>query len=99
MSHSLTQGASYALTGLRWLPKAGLRGFVALPLLINSVLFGAGIWWSAGQLERLDQAVQHWIAGVAGLAALAVVAAVHPDRAGGGVLHLYRGGERDRRAV
>jgi CysZ protein len=63
MSHSLTQGASYALTGLRWLPKAGLRGFVALPLLINSVLFGAGIWWSAGQLERLDQAVQHRLPG------------------------------------
>ncbi len=66
MSHSLTQGASYALTGLRWLPKAGLRGFVALPLLINSGLFGLGIWWSTGQFERLDQAVQRglpeWLA-------------------------------------
>lgn len=66
MSNSLTRGASYALTGLRWLPKAGLRGFVALPLLINSVLFGLGIWWSAGQFERFDQAVQRglpeWLA-------------------------------------
>ncbi|HRD48926.1 MAG: sulfate transporter CysZ [Candidatus Competibacter sp.] len=66
MSHSLTRGASYALTGLRWLPKAGLRGFVALPLLINSALFGLGIWWSTGQFERFDQAVQRrlpeWLA-------------------------------------
>ncbi len=47
--------------GLRWLPKAGLRGFVAIPLLINTLLFSAGIWWSAGRLERLDQTVQGWL--------------------------------------
>lgn len=58
MSRSLLTGAGYVLTGLRWLPKAGLRGFVAIPLLINTILFGAGIWWSAGQFERFDQYVQ-----------------------------------------
>jgi len=58
MSRSLATGAGYVLTGLRWLPKAGLRGFVAMPLLINTVLFGVGIWWSAGQFERFDQYVQ-----------------------------------------
>ncbi len=58
MSNSFTQGAGYVLTGLRWLPKAGLRGFVAIPLLINTALFGIGIWWSAGQFERLDQAMR-----------------------------------------
>lgn len=63
MSNSLTQGAGYALTGLRWLPKAGLRSFVILPLLINIALFGAGIWWGAGQLERLDQAIQRGLPG------------------------------------
>lgn len=63
MSRSLIRGASYALTGLRWLPKAGLRGFVALPLLINTVLFGAGIWWSASQFERLDQVARNWLPG------------------------------------
>ena len=63
MSNSLTQGAGYVLTGLRWLPKVGLRGVVAIPLLINSVLFGAGIWWSTGQFERLDRAVQSWLPG------------------------------------
>jgi CysZ protein len=61
MSHSLTKGAGYVLTGLRWLPKAGLRGFVAIPLLINTVLFGGGIWWGAQQMELLDQALQRWL--------------------------------------
>ena len=58
MSNSLIKGAGYVLTGLRWLPKAGLRGFVLIPLLINTVLFGAGIWWSTSQFERFDQYVQ-----------------------------------------
>lgn len=58
MSRSLLAGAGYVLTGLRWLPKAGLRSFVAIPLLINTVLFGAGLWWSAGQFERFDQYLQ-----------------------------------------
>ena len=58
MSRSLTTGAGYVLTGLRWLPKAGLRGFVVLPLLINTLLFGGGIGWGASQMDRLDRAVQ-----------------------------------------
>lgn len=58
MSTSLTKGAGYALIGLRWLPKSGLRRFVAMPLLINVVLFGAGIWWTYDQFEYLDQALQ-----------------------------------------
>lgn len=61
MSDSLIKGAGYALTGLRWLPKSGLRRFVAMPLTINVALFGAGIWWTYGQFERLDQAVQSWL--------------------------------------
>lgn len=61
MSDSLIQGAGYVLTGLRWLPRAGLRGFVAIPLLINSGLFGLGIWWSWGQFARLDQAARDWL--------------------------------------
>lgn len=61
MSNSFTRGAGYVLTGLRWLPRAGLRGFVAIPLLINTLLFGGGIWLGASQLQRLDQAVQGWL--------------------------------------
>lgn len=55
------KGVGYALTGLRWLPKNGLRRFVAMPLLINVVLFGAGVWWTYGQFERLDQTLQGWL--------------------------------------
>lgn len=55
------KGAGYALTGLRWLPKSGLRRFVAMPLLINIVLFGAGIWWTYGQFEYFDQVLQGWL--------------------------------------
>jgi CysZ protein len=61
MSNSFTRGVGYVLTGLRWLPRAGLRGFVAIPLLINTLLFGGGIWLGASQLERLDRAVQGWL--------------------------------------
>ncbi len=55
------KGAGYALTGLRWLPKNGLGRFVALPLLINIVLFGTGIWWTYGQFEYFDQVLQGWL--------------------------------------
>ncbi len=55
------KGTGYALTGLRWLPKSGLRRFVAMPLLINIVLFGAGIWWTYGQFEYFDQVLQGWL--------------------------------------
>ncbi len=55
------KGAGYALTGLRWLPKSGLRRFVALPLLINTVLFGAGVWWAYRQFAELDQLLQGWL--------------------------------------
>ncbi len=61
MSASLTKGMGYALTGLRWLPKSGLRRFVAIPLLINVVLFGAGVWWTYGQFEHFSQMLQDWL--------------------------------------
>jgi len=61
MKNSFTRGAGYVLTGLRWLPRAGLRGFVAIPLLINTLLFGGGIWLAASQFQRLDQAVRGWL--------------------------------------
>ena len=61
MSSSLTDGARYVLIGLRWLPRHGLRGFVVIPLLINTLLFSVGIWWSTGQLDRLDQSLASWL--------------------------------------
>lgn len=61
MSASPIKGAGYVLTGLRWLPRSGLRGFVAIPLLINTLLFGTGVWWSIGQFQHLNQMVQSWL--------------------------------------
>lgn len=60
-SDSALQGAAYLLTGLRWLPRAGVRGFVALPLAISSLLFGGAIWWGVKQLERLSQMIRNWL--------------------------------------
>ncbi|HPF58254.1 MAG TPA: sulfate transporter CysZ [Candidatus Competibacteraceae bacterium] len=61
MSASPIKGAGYVLTGLRWLPRSGLRSFVAIPLLINILLFGTGVWWSIGQFQHLNQIVQSWL--------------------------------------
>lgn len=63
MRGSLTRGAAYVLTGLRWLPKAGLRSFVFLPLSISTLLFGGGIWWGIRQMDHLDQTLQGWLPG------------------------------------
>ena len=61
MTSSPLKGADYVLTGLRWLPRAGLRSFVAIPLLINTLLFGAGVWWSFDQFQHWDQIAQSWL--------------------------------------
>ncbi len=61
MSSSLLRGAGYLISGLRSLNRAELRGFVLAPLLINTLLFSAGIWWSSNQFARLDQIVQGWL--------------------------------------
>jgi CysZ protein len=36
---------------------------VAIPLLINTLLFGVGIWWSFDQFQSLDLMVQSWLPG------------------------------------
>jgi CysZ protein len=51
MDNGFLKGASYLLTGLRWLIRPGLRRFVAIPLLINILLFSAAIWWGASEFK------------------------------------------------
>ena len=60
-SDTLWKGAGYALTGIGWLGKRGLRRFVLLPLLINSILFGLGIWWAYLKLDALREFIGAWI--------------------------------------
>lgn len=89
MSNSFFQGAGYAVTGLRWLPKAGLRSVVLIPLLINILLFGGGIWWSTGQFERLDQTVQGWLPTWLAWLHWLLWPLFHSDCAAGDFLHLF----------
>ncbi|WP_110019518.1 sulfate transporter CysZ [Plasticicumulans acidivorans] len=45
------RGAGCAFSGLRLLTHPQLRSFVLIPLLINVVLFGGGLWWGGGELS------------------------------------------------
>ncbi len=47
------RGASYLVQGFKLLNKSGVRRFVAIPLLINTLLFGGLIWFGTAQFEDL----------------------------------------------
>lgn len=53
MIKPLVVGASYPVMGMRMLTRPGLRRYVAIPLLINILVFGVGIWWSYASLTPL----------------------------------------------
>ena len=62
------RGARCALTGLSLLAHPRLRAFVLLPLAINVLLFGGGLWWGGGALSAwLDAQIAklpewlHWL--------------------------------------
>lgn len=64
MSNPL-KGAMYLFTGLKLIFKPGVRGYVAMPLAINVLLFGALIWFGAQQfgdfLHWLMSGVPQWL--------------------------------------
>lgn len=47
-------GGLYLLRGLGLITRKGVKRYVALPLLINILVFSVAIWFAAGQLEILD---------------------------------------------
>lgn len=47
-------GALYLLRGLRLVTRKGVKRYVALPLLINILVFAGAIWWAFGQVEALQ---------------------------------------------
>ncbi len=51
-------GASYLLKGLRLLNKPGIRSFVIIPLIINSLLFAGLIWLLGNEFSSL---MEHWL--------------------------------------
>ncbi|MCB1733572.1 MAG: sulfate transporter CysZ [Gammaproteobacteria bacterium] len=52
------KGAGYLFRGIRLIMKPGLRRFVVVPVLINTVLFAAAIGYASGQLDLLDTWLQ-----------------------------------------
>ncbi len=58
MIKPLMVGASYPLKGFGMLTQRGLRRYVAIPLLINSIVFGGALWWSK---ESLAPYIASWV--------------------------------------
>ncbi len=49
---SLTLGASTVLQGLKLLKEPGIRRFVAIPFVINLIVFSGLVWFGIGQFEH-----------------------------------------------
>ncbi len=56
MLSPFVHGAHYAFRGLRLLTHPRLRPFVLVPLAINLVLFGGGLWWGGRELDAFLEA-------------------------------------------
>ena len=65
MTSDPVAGAGYLLQGMRLIARPGLRRFVAVPLLINILVFSAGIaagiHWFEGFLAWMDARVPSWL--------------------------------------
>jgi CysZ protein len=59
MKNGFLAGAHYLLMGLRWLPRAQIRSFVLIPLLVNTLLFGVAVWWGIKEFN----ATLDWLLG------------------------------------
>lgn len=58
----MLQGIGYFFTGLKLLPKPGIRRFVIVPLLINIVIFSLVIWFGSQWFDRfLDKVLPGWL--------------------------------------
>lgn len=62
MLTSFVAGARYPVRGLGWLTKPGLRRYVALPLAINTLLFGGLIYWGMGTFDGLATDMSSYLA-------------------------------------
>lgn len=70
ISNPLT-GAAYVVKGLRLLNKPGIRAFVIIPLLINSLLFAGLIWLLGNEFSSLIDSwlptLPDWLSWLSGL--------------------------------
>ncbi|WP_295393041.1 sulfate transporter CysZ [uncultured Thiodictyon sp.] len=63
MSVDPVSGAGYLLQGIRLIARPGLRRFVILPLLINILVFAAGIWAGVSWFKGFVTSMHAWIPG------------------------------------
>ncbi len=62
MSGNPFRGAFYLVHGLRLIARSGIRRFVLIPLLVNTILFGLLIWYGASQFNQLiDWLLPEWL--------------------------------------
>ncbi len=52
MIRDFLSGAGYVARGFSLLKQPGLRRFIAIPLLINTLLFAVASWWAWGLVEK-----------------------------------------------
>lgn len=63
MVTGLFKGFGYLFSGFKLITQAGIRGFVMIPLLINSILFSGGIWLAQHQLNYwMARLLPQWLA-------------------------------------
>ncbi|PID99989.1 MAG: sulfate transporter CysZ [Thiothrix nivea] len=55
MVGGLLKGMGYVFSGLSLITQKGIRPFVVVPLLVNIVIFSAGIWFASTQVGGLMQ--------------------------------------------
>ena len=63
MQGNLFTGLNYLSEGFRLIIRPGIRPFVIIPLLINSVLFGGALWWGYSKVIELNDAFIGWLPG------------------------------------
>ncbi len=62
MIADLIRGSAYAFRGFSLINRPGIRRYVAIPLLINTLLFAAVIWFGTEEFERLlDWMLPSWL--------------------------------------
>lgn len=58
----LFQGMRYVLKGFSLITQKGIRPYVVVPLLINTLIFAGGIWLASSQVERwMNHLLPTWL--------------------------------------
>ncbi|CAG9000734.1 MAG: Sulfate transporter CysZ [Candidatus Celerinatantimonas neptuna] len=61
LARSHLSGAHYFILGWRLIRQPGLRLFVIIPLLINTLLFAGSFYWLFGRLQILINQLESWL--------------------------------------